>query len=75
MVYLNYNNLDAETQLRLLSSSKEDMEHKFGKQLKTYAKEHHLDYDVLWMKKRHVTFTITNTFLISKALVPIKLIL
>ena len=47
MVYLNYNNLDAETQLRLLSSSKEDMEHKFGKQLKTYAKEHHLDYDVL----------------------------
>ena len=47
MVYLNYNNLDAETQQRLLSSSKEDIEHQFGKQLKTYAKEHHLDYDVL----------------------------
>jgi len=47
MVYLNYNNLDAETQNYLLSVSKEDVESKFGDNLKAYAKEHHLNYDVL----------------------------
>ena len=47
MVYLNYNNLDGETQQRLLSASKEDIESKFGENLKTYAKEHYLNYDVL----------------------------
>ena len=47
MVYLNYNNLDAETQNHLLSVSKEDIESKFGDDLKAYAKEHYLDYDVL----------------------------
>ena len=47
MVYLNYNNLDEETQQRLLSVSKEDVEHKFGNDLKAYANEHHLNYDVL----------------------------
>ncbi len=45
MVYLNYNNLDNETQQRLLSVSKEDIEHKFGAKLKAYAKEHYLNYD------------------------------
>lgn len=47
MVYLNYSNLDAETQQKLLSVSKEDVESKFGDDLKAYAKEHHLDYNVL----------------------------
>lgn len=47
MIYLNYNNLDAETQERLLSSSKADIKQQFGDELKAYAKEHHLDYDVL----------------------------
>lgn len=47
MVYLNYNNLDAETQDYLLSVSKEDIESKFEDDLKAYAKEHYLDYDVL----------------------------
>jgi hypothetical protein len=47
MVYLNYSNLDAETQNHLLSVSKEDIESKFGDDLKAYAKEHYLDYDVL----------------------------
>ena len=45
MVYLNYNNLDAETQQHLLSVSKEDVKHKFGNELKAYAKEHYLNYD------------------------------
>jgi len=47
MVYLNYTNLDDETQQRLLSVSKEDIEYKFGNDLKAYAKEHYLNYDVL----------------------------
>ncbi len=47
MVYLNYNNLDEETQQRLLSTSKEDIENKFGEDLKKYAKENHIDYDTI----------------------------
>ena len=47
MVYLNYNNLDDETQQHLLSVSKEDIENKFGENLKVYAKENHINYDVL----------------------------
>jgi hypothetical protein len=47
MVYLNYNNLDADTQNQLLSVSKEDVESKFGNELKSYAKEHHLDYNTI----------------------------
>lgn len=47
MVYLNYTNLDAETQDRLLSISKMDVENRFGDQLKTYAREHHINYDTL----------------------------
>ena len=45
MIYLNYNNLDDETQQHLLSVSKEDIESKFGNDLKAYANEHHMDYD------------------------------
>ena len=47
MVYLNYNNLDDETQQKLMSVSKEDVEHKFGNDLKKYAKENHINYDTL----------------------------
>ena len=47
MVYLNYNNLDAETQNHLLSVSKEDIESKHGDKLKSYAQEHHLNYNTL----------------------------
>ncbi|WP_406684606.1 hypothetical protein N1F78_02465 [Seonamhaeicola sp. MEBiC1930] len=47
MIYLNYNNLDAETQERLLSNSKREIKQKYGDDLRAYAKEHHLDYDVL----------------------------
>lgn len=47
MVYLNYTNLDAETQERLLTVSKEDIESKYGDDLKAYAKEHHLNYEVI----------------------------
>ena len=47
MIYLNYSNLDAETQQRLLLNSKKEVEGKFGDDLKIYAKEHYLNYDVL----------------------------
>ena len=47
MVYLNYNNLDDETQKRLVSVSKKDIEQKFGNELKRFAKIHHLEYDAI----------------------------
>lgn len=47
MVYLNYSNLDAETQQKLLSNSKQDVARKFGNDLKKYAREHHINYDTL----------------------------
>ena len=47
MVYLNFTNLDDETQQYLLSVSKKDIESEFGDDLKSYANTHHLDYNVL----------------------------
>jgi len=47
MVYLNYNNLDEDTQEHLIATSIKDIEQKFGEQLKNYAKEHHLNYKTL----------------------------
>ncbi len=47
MIYITYNNLDSETQQRLMTISKEDVEHKFGNELKRYAEEHYIEYDVL----------------------------
>ncbi|GEM_PF-184153 len=47
MVHLNYNNLDDETQERLLSMSKKDIEKRFGEQLRNYAREHFVNYQTL----------------------------
>nr|WP_084203434.1 hypothetical protein [Psychroserpens damuponensis] len=47
MIYLNYNNLDDETQQRLFLISKEEVENKFGEQLKNYAREHYMKYETL----------------------------
>jgi hypothetical protein len=47
MVYLNYNNLDGETQERLLSMSREEVERRFGEQLRNYAETQFLDYEEL----------------------------
>lgn len=47
MVYLNYNNLDEETQKHLLSVSKEDVENKVGESLKEYAKENYVKYETI----------------------------
>jgi len=47
MVYLNYNNLDAETQQSLLDNSKKEVEQTYGEELKSYAQEFHLNYETL----------------------------
>ena len=47
MVYLNFSNLDAETQLHLLSISRAEVESRYGEQLRNYAECHYLDYDEL----------------------------
>lgn len=44
MVHLNYNNLDAETQEQLLSKSKQEIEQRYGNDLKAYAQENGLEY-------------------------------
>ena len=47
MIYLNYSNLDAETQERLLSQSKNDIERKYGSELEIYAFKNDLNYQNL----------------------------
>ena len=47
MEKLNYNNLDAETQERLLMKSIKEIEIGYGKDLKAYAIENGLDYSEL----------------------------
>ena len=47
MVYLNVTNLDSETQERLLSVSKEDVENRSGIELRQFAETHDKDYDTL----------------------------
>jgi len=44
---LNFNNLDLETQEKLMQQSKHEIERKFGEDLKKYADENFLDYDSL----------------------------
>ncbi|MFT7188645.1 MAG: hypothetical protein ACI9AV_001913 [Sediminicola sp.] len=44
---LNFNNLDWETQEKLMQQSKQEVERKFGEDLKKYAAENYLDYDSL----------------------------
>ncbi len=44
---LNFNNLDLETQDKLMQQSKYEVEPKFGEDLKKYADENFLDYDSL----------------------------
>ncbi|TMM53424.1 hypothetical protein FEE95_20415 [Maribacter algarum] len=41
---LNFNNLDGDTQEKLMEQSKIEVEIKFGSEMKIYAQENHLDY-------------------------------
>ena len=47
MIYLNFTNLDDETQQYLIAVSKKDIEQKFGLDLKRYAKRNNVDYQSL----------------------------
>ena len=47
MIYLNYNNLDGETQERLLNQSRKEIEDKHGNELHSYAVNSQKDYDVI----------------------------
>lgn len=44
MEKLNFSNLDEETQDRLLTKSKREIESSYGQDLRNYAKENGLDY-------------------------------
>jgi len=44
---LNFNNLDEETQEKLMQQSKHEVEQRFGAEIKTYAQENDLDYGQL----------------------------
>ena len=47
MVYLNYNNLDGETQEMVLCRSKAEIDRKHGRELWIYAESIQLDFDVI----------------------------
>ena len=45
MIYLNFTDLNAEAQGRLLANSKEDVKHKYGKDIMDYATKHNTSLD------------------------------
>ena len=47
MIHINFNDLDDSAQQRLIALSKRDVEAKFGKQLRSYAKTQFSNYDKL----------------------------
>jgi hypothetical protein len=47
MIHINFNDLDDSAQQRLIAQSKKDLEAKFGKQLRSYAKTQFSNYDEL----------------------------
>lgn len=42
---LNFNNLDGDTQEKLMEQSKKEVEHKCGSEIKAYAEDNHLVYE------------------------------
>lgn len=47
MVYLNFSNLDSETQQHLMEMSKKDVEESQGRELERYAKRKGYKYETL----------------------------
>ena len=45
MIYLNYSNLNEETQNQLLENSKKEIEERFGDDIQRYADENHIDFE------------------------------
>lgn len=47
MIYLNYSNLNEETQTQLLENSKKEIEERFGDDIRNYADKNHIDFDTM----------------------------
>lgn len=47
MIYLNYSNLNQETQTQLLENSKKEIQERFGDDIRNYADENHIDFDTM----------------------------
>jgi hypothetical protein len=47
MIYLNYSNLNEETQNQLLENSKKEIEERFGDDIRNYADENHIDFETM----------------------------
>ncbi|MGB3344962.1 MAG: hypothetical protein WBA61_13730 [Aequorivita sp.] len=45
MIYLNYSNLNEETQTKLLENSRKEIENRFGDDIRMYADENHIDFE------------------------------
>ncbi|RDK89143.1 hypothetical protein [Marinirhabdus gelatinilytica] len=45
MIYLNFTDLNEETQERLLANSKEDVKRNYGKDIMDYATQHNTNLD------------------------------
>ena len=45
MIYLNFTDLNAETQERLIANSKEEVMEKYGKDIMDYATKHNTNLD------------------------------
>ncbi len=45
MIYLNFTDLNEETQERLIADSKEDVKEKYGKAIMDYATKHNTNLD------------------------------
>ena len=67
MVYLNFANLDSETQERLLSESKEDVESRSGTELCRFAETDVRTMKPSWEMKRCEIYTIMISFSICES--------
>ncbi|WP_417558315.1 hypothetical protein [Mesoflavibacter zeaxanthinifaciens] len=47
MIYLNYSNLNEETQTQLLENSKMEIQERFGDDFRNYADENHIDFETM----------------------------
>ena len=45
MIYINFNDLNEETQARLIANSNEDVKRKYGKDIMNYATKHNTNLD------------------------------
>ena len=64
MVHLNYNNLDGETQERLLERSKAEIEQRCGRELQRYALANQMDYGEI-LEEEAIKNLYTYTFIFT----------